>query len=72
MGFLDNVKGTANQTLNPVGQAGERPAEPDREGTDDPAGTGAEQDDAYERAQPDSQPETSSEPEPDEDPANAG
>jgi hypothetical protein len=29
-------------------------------------------DDAYERAQPDSQPTVSSEPEPEDDPANAG
>jgi hypothetical protein len=49
-----------------------------RAGSDEPAkrehdeGDGDEQAGAYERAQPDSQPTVSSEPEPDDDPANAG
>ena len=41
--------------------------EPDAPGRGRPEG-----DDAYERAQPQSQPRVSSEPEPDDDPANAG
>ena len=46
---------------------------PDRDQAHDaPDRDDAGQDDAYERAQPDSQPTVSSEPEPDDDPANAG
>jgi hypothetical protein len=45
---------------------------PDDHGDDDHDHDAHDGDDAYERAQPDSQPPVSSEPEPDDDPANAG
>jgi hypothetical protein len=53
-------------------RAGEGEGEGERAGEGEREGAGAKPEDAYERAQPDSQPTTSSEPEPDEDPANAG
>jgi hypothetical protein len=50
------------------------PAPPARDDgdADDPDRDEPDQGDAYERAQPDSQPTVGSEPEPDDDPANAG
>jgi hypothetical protein len=48
------------------------PADGAGEQHDDRDGDGREREDAYERAQPDSQPTVSSEPEPDDDPAAAG
>jgi hypothetical protein len=50
------------------------PAPDDRaaQESDDRGRDESEGDDAYERAQPDSKPTVSSEPEPDDDPANAG
>jgi hypothetical protein len=75
MGFLDKVRGrldAVSEQTPPAEPPDGRPGEPGRGGTGDPAGAGAEQKDAYERAQPDSQPTTSSEPEPDNEPADAG
>lgn len=44
----------------------------DRDRRESDGADGRERDGAYERAQPKSQPTVSSEPEPDDDPANAG
>ena len=52
--------------------APEHEPSPPAHGDDDPDRDEPDHGDAYERAQPDSQPTVGSEPEPDDDPANAG